>query len=679
MPRARVPLNRLPLRLRLRLRERRDPLLLYAPRWGAVARPSCAKRVGCADAGPPHHALLRSCLVRPRARHAPALGGHAARPLVRGARSERGDPRRGARGRRRGDADQGRRQARSRLADRGALLPLRQRPPAARRLPLQRGPAAPPPGRLRRGGGADLRFRQERGGAQRLLRLHPAPAGELAGARSQVGGAARGRLRRGGAGAERADRPPDHGSPAVAARRRGRPPRRLAADLGVAARQRADARAPGDQRPPGPDLREGALRGRPLEAARGDGARAGADGDRLRGGGAGRGQRLRGDAGEVGAVGDRLTQAGCADRRGGRHAGLARPRAAGGGSQAQRRSGRAVTRSCCIAVLLLAACGGGGGGYWSDDGGVIGDLSGPDFAAGAGPVLTGAVSVIIEPDAGIDPILNAIKNAKTSIFVEVYLLTDSSIVSALVNAKKAGRNVRVILEQKPTGASNANVYGQLMNAGVACVYGNPAFTFTHAKMMIIDGSALWVMTLNLSVSAFNGNREYVLIDTDASDVAEAQAVFDADWNRTGAAPNRLAVAPETGRARIESLLNSATSQLDIEWEALSDNNIGSRIQQRIHAGVKVRIVVPGDIAGSATAALLGALKNGGAEVRLLSNPFPHAKLILVDRERGFIGSENATANSLNNNREVGVVWKNAEVAKAVGATFDADFAKGNPL
>lgn len=351
------------------------------------------------------------------------------------------------------------------------------------------------------------------------------------------------------------------------------------------------------------------------------------------------------------------------------------------------------------AVLLLCAlglggCGASGVGFrpaldgdGAGDGGAGLDLAGapladlagaPDLAAGLR--YTSAVTVIVEPAAGSAPILAAIRNAKSSILVEVYLLTDSSITSALVAARKAGRTVKVILEMTPNASSNVNAYNALLAGGVAVKWASNAYNFTHAKTLLVDGTTLYAMTLNLSVSAFTDNREFALVDTDPVDVAEAQAIFDADWAMTPTPPvSSLVVSPTTARKGLDRLIGSATTRLDIQWEALSDQQIALRIQERIKAGVATSILVPSNILGTPSQQILGALKAVGATVKLLDNPYIHSKLIFVDRRRGFIGSENATANSLDNNREVGVLWDNADVARTVGATFDADWAIGKPF
>jgi phosphatidylserine/phosphatidylglycerophosphate/cardiolipin synthase-like enzyme len=289
--------------------------------------------------------------------------------------------------------------------------------------------------------------------------------------------------------------------------------------------------------------------------------------------------------------------------------------------------------------------------------------------------LTTAVTVHVMPDEGDTPSLNAIKNAKKSINVEVYLLTTNTFISALTAAKGRGVTVKVILEQHPQAGDNTGAFNTLTGAGVLTAWSNPVFTFTHEKAMIIDGTTLWAMTSNLSAASFTSNREYQLVDTDPADIAEAQAVFDADWARTTPTVSKLVIANNNAAPKLNSFFATAGQSLDIEWEELTDNTVGFAIQQRAKAGVATRIILP----SGADTTLAGALKASGVQVRLLTNPYLHAKMIVADHDHGFIGSENATFNSLNQNRELGVLWSNAQVGQICETAFNKDWAAAAPF
>jgi hypothetical protein len=96
---------------------------------------------------------------------------------------------------------------------------------------------------------------------------------------------------------------------------------------------------------------------------------------------------------------------------------------------------------------------------------------------------------------------------------------------------------RVLLEMNPYGGGDVSprlLSEKLTATGVTVRQANPAFSFTHAKFMLVDGA---------TVSATN--REYLIADTHAEDTAAVAAIFQADWNRTQPVVNdaNLVVSP----------------------------------------------------------------------------------------------------------------------------------------
>jgi phosphatidylserine/phosphatidylglycerophosphate/cardiolipin synthase-like enzyme len=53
--------------------------------------------------------------------------------------------------------------------------------------------------------------------------------------------------------------------------------------------------------------------------------------------------------------------------------------------------------------------------------------------------------------------------------------------------------------------------------------------------------------------------------------------------------------------------------------------------------------------------------------------------MVADGERAYLGSENLSSNSLDNNREVGLIVTDASSIAPIATTFDADFAAGTPF
>ncbi len=93
-------------------------------------------------------------------------------------------------------------------------------------------------------------------------------------------------------------------------------------------------------------------------------------------------------------------------------------------------------------------------------------------------------------------------------------------------------------------------------------------------------------------------------------------------------------------------------------------------------GVSVRLILPGtaDIA----AADVAWLKAGGVQLVYVSAPFIHAKVIVADGRLAFVGSENFSSTSLDENREVGLLLSDTTALAMITTTFKRDWAVGQP-
>ena len=99
-----------------------------------------------------------------------------------------------------------------------------------------------------------------------------------------------------------------------------------------------------------------------------------------------------------------------------------------------------------------------------------------------------------------------------------------------------------------------------------------------------------------------------------------------------------------------------------------------------HRGVAVRLIMSGDPDGTDDNAEERAeLAEAGVDVRLARGGlYIHAKMVLVDGARAFVGSQNFTAGSLDQNRELGVLLDDRASVSRLARTFDEDFAEGQP-
>jgi phosphatidylserine/phosphatidylglycerophosphate/cardiolipin synthase-like enzyme len=368
---------------------------------------------------------------------------------------------------------------------------------------------------------------------------------------------------------------------------------------------------------------------------------------------------------------------------------------------------RAVPARCLGSLLLLAAstaCGSGGhassasGGASAGGGGTSlpsssstttsassgagGASSGSGGAATGGGTPESGIRIIVEPDGQNGAqLVQAILGAQLSVHMTMYMLSDDATINALTSQKYAGREVEVVLNENLPSGSNETAYSKLQSAGVDVRWSSSEFTYTHEKCVILDAKEAWIMTMNADYSAPRYNREYLAIDDLPGDVAEAEAVFEGDF--AGSPPSSvsgpLLVAPINAHAQLVSLAASAHATIDIEAEELSDDAFVSALTTAAAAGVAVRVVLSDMSRDSAQNSALSKLKGAGVQVVQLSSPYVHAKSMVVDGVTAYVGSENFSYGSLEDNRELGVVFAiPSEVAKVVAATSQ-DFAAGTPL
>jgi phosphatidylserine/phosphatidylglycerophosphate/cardiolipin synthase-like enzyme len=296
------------------------------------------------------------------------------------------------------------------------------------------------------------------------------------------------------------------------------------------------------------------------------------------------------------------------------------------------------------------------------------------------------VQLFVEPGAGATPVTNAIKGALHSVWVEVYLLTDARVIGALEEDAQRGVDVRVMLEEHPFGGdvvSPQRTLQTLNTAGIHAQFADSAYYYTHAKMLIIDNATLFVLTANLTRSALGGssvtrNREFGVIDTHADDVAEALAIFQADWNHTRPVlhDDNVVVSPVNARARITALIALAQTSLIIEDEEMYDVASEDALVAAAQRGVSVRLILPSK--SDIDAADAARLKAGGVKLVYVSKPYIHAKVIVADGVLAFVGSENFSQTSLDQNREVGLLLADTTALATITATFERDWAVGTP-
>lgn len=286
--------------------------------------------------------------------------------------------------------------------------------------------------------------------------------------------------------------------------------------------------------------------------------------------------------------------------------------------------------------------------------------------------------VVIGPTGLQNKIVALMDSAQNDIFLTMYQLTCSACVSGLVNAKNRGVNVRVILDYDQF--SNNSSKNTLINAGISVKDAPSEFVHAHAKVMVIDQSVALVMSANMNVYSMSSERNYGVIDRDPQDVSQLLAILERDWAGSGAIDTsctRLIISPENSRARVLELINSATQTLDFEIMYISDSEVKNAIKTKMSQGVQVRVLFAMPEWIDENVATAQELKAAGAQTKYLYTYEIHAKLVVADGV-ALVASHNMSYNSLENNREVGMLVTETGPAATITQQFATDWAQGTP-
>jgi phosphatidylserine/phosphatidylglycerophosphate/cardiolipin synthase-like enzyme len=296
-------------------------------------------------------------------------------------------------------------------------------------------------------------------------------------------------------------------------------------------------------------------------------------------------------------------------------------------------------------------------------------------------------ALVTEPDEGLTAIYNLLSSAQHTIDMTMYELTDAHITSLLTTAAGNGVQVRVILDQNNERKSNTTAFNALQANGVGVHWANPAYAVTHQKTITVDQTAAAVMTLNLVTEDYPTSRDYAVITNDPNDIAAIETTFNADFTDAAITPptgDNLVWSPTNARSSLLDLINGATQSLTIEQEEMSDDQIESALEAALQRGVALTLVQE-NMSGKYTTTL-NKLKSGGAKISVYTSRtgyYIHAKVILADygtpQARLFVGSENFSTPSLNENRELGLIFSNAGIMSAIQAAAMADYNNGQIL
>jgi cardiolipin synthase A/B len=298
-------------------------------------------------------------------------------------------------------------------------------------------------------------------------------------------------------------------------------------------------------------------------------------------------------------------------------------------------------------------------------------------------------SLIVLPEDTAQPILDALSAAKRSIQIRMFLFTDPGLTDAVIAAKRRGLKVRVMLNPARRGGQSENdeTSAKLAHAGIEVRDSNPAFELTHQKSMVIDEEVGFVESFNWESRDLTVTRDYAVVTTDKSEVAEMVACFEADWVREDFTPSRhseLIWCPNNGRERIAEFIDSANQSLWLQNERYQDMVIIERLVRAVGRGVRLHILArpPHTLKKDKLVEGVGGLRivhDVGAKVHTLRGLKLHAKMILADDRRAIVGSINLSPGSFDGRRELAVETDAHHVVRRLSEAAQTDWTNSHKL
>jgi len=280
------------------------------------------------------------------------------------------------------------------------------------------------------------------------------------------------------------------------------------------------------------------------------------------------------------------------------------------------------------------------------------------------------MKLLTQPDDGATALLQAVRHATKSIQIVIFRFDLGPLEQALGAAVGRGVPVRALIANTNRGGEKRlrKLEQRLLEAGVTVARTGDDLLRYHGKVLIVD-DMLFVLGFNYTRLDIERSRSFGIQTKDAKLLKAAIDLFESDALRQPYSPadDRLVVSPENARDVLGKFITGAKRQLCIYDMNLSDPRMLKLLDQRIRAGVEVRVIG-------------GKVKKApdGMGVRTLTKSRLHARAIIRDGARAFLGSQSMKRAELDQRREVGLIVTDSRISSQMQRQFEADWENSKP-
>jgi phosphatidylserine/phosphatidylglycerophosphate/cardiolipin synthase-like enzyme len=281
------------------------------------------------------------------------------------------------------------------------------------------------------------------------------------------------------------------------------------------------------------------------------------------------------------------------------------------------------------------------------------------------------LSLIVQPGDSFFPLVDAIDSAVSSIRMTIFRMNDPIIREAMTYAVSRGVKVQALVAPASKGWTKRNrkLSEELSKVGIEVRVPRARKEKVkryHYKIMTIDNELSLILTFNPTQKNLHYARDFGLLIRDPEIATELSRLFDADWSGEVFKPADLplVISPHNSREKMLELLASAERTIRILDAKVQDQQAIGLLLRKASVGCSVKII-------SDDASYDDVVPN--YHVRKLARYKLHAKCIVVDGTRFFIGSQNIRPVSLDRRREVGIIVEDEAMGRKIERVFDEDW------
>lgn len=261
----------------------------------------------------------------------------------------------------------------------------------------------------------------------------------------------------------------------------------------------------------------------------------------------------------------------------------------------------------------------------------------------------------------------AIGEAKNSVLLIVYSLTDEKIIECLNRQSQKGVNVKVICDAK----ASPYVVSKLRNVDLTRRFGNGLM---HQKILVVDREKVWLGSANMTPESLQMHPNLVAALHSSSlankvhnkaDTMKEEGVSSSTSQEDfiiGGQKIEMWFLPDNNKQalqRLKTLIEGAKKTIRVAMFAWTRPDLAKSVVEASKRGVDVQVVVDQSLGKGTGSKVVKYLKDNQINVALSTgSPLLHHKFLYIDGEMLVHGSTNWTQRAFTENDDCFIVMHN---------------------